>query len=733
MKKFIFLTGLFFALTFFSYSQCELVEMTDRLALSCNKNLFQKPLYIKINSSINKNNIIFQDDYNVITGLINGDFIVIEPTSNVFDELVIVYNQKSITISFLDETEIEGTTTPEQQRAPILEAPNEHGSIYHDAFILNESLNYDSAFAKRYGSFQELDPIIRIYFFEEKITQYQSRNLSSLSSVLGTDITHYASGISRFLAERAKDEMNEAFFTKMRKKMEEYPELKAVFPFTTEMLNNCNKNFGYSSVIQVLKDAFETDMQNIPHNLYLFKNFEYPDDEKFAKRKKALETFYCTENGQWFQLGLATLKETFESTNPAVLFNNIVNGQDFNNLKETLGNNEMKHNEYNILSFMELSNMISQSLLSCDENRVWITAQEFELLLKNPHVFKIYLGLMLATEQQKAEASKIKFLLPDHSFITFEEILIETALQFSTLEYKMKTLLKSAFAVYQSANIAIKNIEDATHNLTPADPIALYNYFRTVTHSIRSVAISIKDLKGVIVNLDKVENYLNPAADIVCAVYSQKYTSAIFSAAVLLNSLEIENANFKKVIETFITYGTFIASVATAQTSDEVKKAIEASVLPVGSAAMKRNSKGSIFLNAYVGCYYGWGKDNVSEGFKSYGLYAPIGISGSVGFRKCGALTLTLNAFDFGSLVNVYLREGDNAVLPYDFKVRLLDIISPGAQISYLIAQTPLSIFGGANYISKINTTENDRFVGGWRFQVGLAIDIPMYKIALWR
>ena len=283
--------------------------------------------------------------------------------------------------------------------------------------------------------------------------------------------------------------------------------------------------------------------------------------------------------------------------------------------------------------------------------------------------------------------------------------------------------------VFNASDIAVKKIQNASENFVEADPAVLYNYYRTITNMIRPVAQNVGKITGIKnVKYEKIENFINPAVDMVYHTLIKQYTSAIFDAIVLLSSLKGESYDFNKVTQSFVTYGTLIGSVATAQSSDEVKKAIEASVLPVGSSAMKRNSKCSIMLNAYVGGYYGRGKQDSIGCFKTYGLYAPVGFSGSWGgWKKCrGALSLSVNVFDLGSLVNIYLKDGET-VLPDDFSVRLVNIISPGIQFSYLFRQTPFAVFIGTNYIPELYGNK-----GGYRWQAGLAIDIPMYKIALW-
>lgn len=81
------------------------------------------------------------------------------------------------------------------------------------------------------------------------------------------DVTTLVSGIARFLAERTKEELNEAFFQKMKEKLNAYPELTTTFPKTASFLNAI-ETYSYASVLQVPKEAFETDMQ--PGQKYIY-------------------------------------------------------------------------------------------------------------------------------------------------------------------------------------------------------------------------------------------------------------------------------------------------------------------------------------------------------------------------------------------------------------------------------------------------------------------------------
>lgn len=212
--------------------------------------------------------------------------------------------------------------------------------------------------------------------------------------------------------------------------------------------------------------------------------------------------------------------------------------------------------------------------------------------------------------------------------------------------------------------------------------------------------------------------------------------------------LEEEHESFNTFLSKFNTYGTLIANVAVAQNSDEVKDAISASVLPVGSSRVKRNSNWSVTMNAFVGgfagkAYYKEFVDDVAikKSITSFGIIAPIGISINKGnlkmFNSNTALGLTLQVIDLGSLVNFYVQKGDGAELPNNSKIELGDIIAPGAMLTYSLGDSPFTILGGVQYVPNLSRmesipTNNDFKPLTWRMHFGIAIDIPLFNLKVW-
>jgi hypothetical protein len=364
----------------------------------------------------------------------------------------------------------------------------------------------------------------------EKVNVPEGGEISSLLGSLGnTDVTYFAAGLARFLAERTKVELNEAFFSKMKEQLNAYPELKTVFPKTASFLDVI-ETYSYASVIQVLKEAFETDIQNLPANLYEIKNLDASKCSSITKdklktsceeRMTKLKTFFESQDGRWVGLGMFTVKEAITSTNPSNLLKSVVESDDLKGVKNFSKTN-FKYDDYNIAASIELSNLISRSLVSTDEKQVYINTYQLSSLFKTKDAFKVYLGLLLAHEQMSD--SKIDFYMSDNSLKTFEKILIDEYSKYQEFE----SLVKNVHSAFNSANNAVKKMVAATDKSVEIDPQALYDYYRTFTSSLKPIAHSplLKTITGkdIGADYDKVEQFLNPAVDIAYHISTKKYS-----------------------------------------------------------------------------------------------------------------------------------------------------------------------------------------------------------------
>jgi hypothetical protein len=89
-----------------------------------------------------------------------------------------------------------------------------------------------------------------------------------VSAVGGLDVTAIADGLAQFLIKRGKEELNIAFFQRMKKFLEENIEAKTLFPATSVFLGNI-ASYRYAELLQSLREAFHKDLRNLIVNLNL--------------------------------------------------------------------------------------------------------------------------------------------------------------------------------------------------------------------------------------------------------------------------------------------------------------------------------------------------------------------------------------------------------------------------------------------------------------------------------
>jgi hypothetical protein len=194
-------------------------------------------------------------------------------------------------------------------------------------------------------------------------------------------------------------------------------------------------------------------------------------------------------------------------------------------------------------------------------------------------------------------------------------------------------------------------------------------------------------------------------------------------------------------------YGSFMASVATAKTSEEVSNAIESAALPAGSSRIKRETPFNVSLNAYCGLFTGYeyvkGVDHPLtwdyQKFNCYGLTAPIGVAASWGINHV-SLSGFVSLIDLGAVAAFRFHNDTIAQVP---TIHLQDIFSPGLFFSVGIPKCPISINIGAQVGPNLRNiySEEDEQTGEMvlqnkygnslytRYSISAVVDIPLMNL----
>lgn len=91
---------------------------------------------------------------------------------------------------------------------------------------------------------------------------------SLLSKVGGLDVTNLADGLAQFLIRRGKEELNIAFFQRMKDYLNAHIEARTLFPASAAFLATI-ESYRYSEMLQSLREAFYKDVSNLIVNMNL--------------------------------------------------------------------------------------------------------------------------------------------------------------------------------------------------------------------------------------------------------------------------------------------------------------------------------------------------------------------------------------------------------------------------------------------------------------------------------
>jgi hypothetical protein len=688
---------------------------------------------------------------------INGDGLIegnkASNDSKIKDGFTIKVNDKIVAIVTLGKIE-DSTPTPLNKSADY-----KPGYLFYDALELKNILQRAGGSGntmeifKSYGidtNTLKLNPYGKVFvkFYAKGYAQGGDDNrkpLQAHSAIGNLNVGTFADGLAKFLVERAKEELNVAFFEKLKDQFEVYPEFRIFFPNTLNVLSSIN-SYQYTSMLQTLKESFETDIQMLPSTLPQIRNFDRTycigssssQQTNCIRRMDAISTFFNGNEGAYAKLGLALMEEIVAGQNPADLIHNISTSPEMENL---LTKDNIAKNCGNTIL---LADVISQSLLyKGEDDKLWASEKELRSLFSDIDGVYLYLGLLYQQQTQREE--EVQFIVSG-SEIKFSKILVNIHETINTANNEEQNLLKALkdFAtVTDNINATVLKIKNANANGSQIDFASYHNLYKSFSSTLKLVSTLpvIKTYPQAVQVKQLLDSIIDPSADLIYNVSVKKYSAAILNLTTLLEKSKLFKKN-DEILKPLLKYGTFISTVATAQNSDDVKNAIEAAVLPVGSASIKRETDFNISLNAFIGPFGGGeylpAKTDNQLAF-STGLTAPVGLAFSWGNLKCDktssnvggkSFSIFIPVIDVGAMAAFRINDSQSNIAS---EVKLKNIIAPGLYFYHGFAKCPVSIGYGAQVgpqLRSINSTSaniNENIYV--RFGVNLVVDIPMLNL----
>lgn len=544
----------------------------------------------------------------------------------------------------------------------------------------------------------------------------RKKNTRSAFDVIESASTGFSSpstlllGLADFLVKRTKQELNIAFFKEFQEKIDSSQELQYIFPSVTKVLKTIDTDiYQFKAFWNVLRESFLTDLDNTLSNLQTY----LLNTDKIKKEEVKMLMV------DWFRV----IEMFKDQTTPAAVIDYLGN-KAFIHYVETTDTTfvALKQN-------LKVLGLFSKSLEQRDQQGYWITPSEMELLVRDTMLADFYLGFIYAqgSEYKMGKQTVGEYLLKLDNINARIRFFVRCIGGFVE---QGRTLVQLANSIKQ--NEINKRLGNVTTNNAEEEYDDYYRFVQT-TLDLANYSYNIKkELVGSTNDQDKlVSKYISVISDLNklgLDIRKKRYTAAILSTLFIIEKLLPPGHECERQV--LLKYGTFIATAATAKTPDEVSKAIEAFALPPGGSAIKKYSKFSIALNAYVGLSAGQEilKDVGTKVY--YAVTAPIGVTFNWGFKRAGSLSLMVSAFDVGALTAFRFQDNTTNELP-DLKFE--NVLAPGGYLIYGVPKYPIAIGIGAqlgpNLRSVTDASLNIDKTSGWRWGAFLAVDIPMVSI----
>jgi hypothetical protein len=524
---------------------------------------------------------------------------------------------------------------------------------------------------------------------------------SSPSSAPGISLEqNLITGTVQFIAQRFQDEIIQAFITKLRDYLKTSEEAKLLFPSTYTLINTDNSIWAYGTMIQLLKTSFQSDLNKIPRNLnsYLQNNTKFSPSVKTSVEVHILSDLLRIldqlQSGQHPADIIGALNESALAKGNDITLSSLV--KIISVMSNTMREDSSSTNAW--VSVTKINSMSTEQK-NLMLGLIFQQIKDYKLLKDSSGKWHS-LGNLVSENSKNLE--KIEMIKQQsrvlQNFISETTQAIETAKKYydnaKNQGQSLNLYLNYLDAVFQ---IFEKSLDQGIFTLIPLQ--------KDWQQKINTYELIIFHIRQLIQN------------------YQQKEYAACISNTMVI--LQLCDNDFGKHVPMLFHYASFLASLTEAKDADQVKNAIEAAALPVGSFSLKRKSSQDLSINAYVGLGNGW--ETLQNGY-FLGLTAPIGISYSfrLGDGFIQAMSIHFNLFDFGMPLSANLK--DSSKVPTNLQLKNLLALGPG--ILFHFHDLPLTSGVSFTYTPDVrNVTGIPDKQSSWKLMFFIAVDIPIFDI----
>ena len=546
--------------------------------------------------------------------------------------------------------------------------------------------------------------------------------LAGAASGLGMPGSTFIMGLTDFLVNRTKQELTIAFFKDFQKKVEESEEMRYLFPTTSAVLLQIDKDiYRFNAFWEVLRESFLTDLNDLGYHLDDFV-------QNSSRIKSPMQRHMMSD---FFKVG----ELLQEQTPPAQIVSYMAEDAYLHVLTPEDDSAAfvpvMQRN-------LKLLGLFSKALEQKDQSGYWVTPNEVVDLVRDTTFNDIFFGLLYQKgkdyqiDEEKTLGESLLDLRGDNLKM---RSLVNNLKRFADEGKNVQRIAKDIRARKNARRRAKggATLDESEKELEFDD---YYHFTQGVSNMLLEGYNFKKQLVGATTEQDSiVDRYLGIVGDLNTLglnIRKKHYTSAVINTLVIIEKL-LPQDEYACERKNLMKYGSFIATAVQAKSSKEVSQAISAFALPPGGSAIKKYSRFSVAINAYVGLSAGQEHLNGVGTSSFYSLATPVGVTFNWGFKGAGSISILASAIDLGALTTFrFEAEGEDNVseLP---ELKMENVFAPGAYLIYGVPKYPLSIGVGAqlgpNLREVTNASLNIDKTSGWRWGAFIAVDIPIVSL----
>lgn len=616
---------------------------------------------------------------------------------------------------------------------------------------------------------------------------------SIINSLGGLNVTNIAYAVADLMIKRAKEELTIAFFDRFKEFANKNPEFKILFPKTTNNLENL-LSYKYPEMLQALRTGFIDDLRQIT-----FRLDDVLDLPRYQELFKALPEVKIAIRS----LKLVHELETGAS-NAADVINELAHYNEWNDpklsntgnilktvalisesIRDTVTQETDKRKASVWVSAKELKKFFLDPKNSTASTiylgLLYQNAKTENIKYKSETGKEIRLDSILGTfnirlfydklsefivlsEKVNVNYRDLKYKIDHGQSISDDDYHTYIGTSLDVIEYGFSlakifgadiTKAEGYLSILKESNDLYKNIYSKEYNQAIVNAVDILVKIQKLADDSKvnvtdaSSLISAKTdgnlplVKSDLILYKENGSYYTKLKDGTNKSGSFTELDIFIDPTTFISSTKKLQRPLEKLtdfLEKIKPYALFIANVAEAKSEDDIKSALDAVILPVGSSSIKKHSIFNVSVQSYLGARASMfqSSSTVQNAWNSpWSVTAPIGFAFSWGgkssvWKNPASFSLFASLFDIGAIVDYKLTTDNNSNPKVDYEVKLGQIVSPGGYVVWgFPGNLPLSIGAGAQYGPGIfSASDGIKTVSpSWQFNAFLAVDIPFFNL----